>query len=60
MTSEYKVTPLPLNIFNSLEDKLTKISQEGWELVNIIESPSLRKLFSTETTCFAILKKPKT
>ena len=58
MTSEYKITPLPLNEVNSLDDRLTKISQEGWELVNIIESPSLKKYFKTATICFAILKKP--
>ena len=57
---EYKVIPLPLNLVNSLEDKLTEISKEGWELVNIIESPSLRKYFKTETISFAILKKPIT
>lgn len=54
---EYKVTALPLNNFDSFQKELTKISEEGWELINIIESPSLNKLFKINSNCFAILKK---
>ncbi len=54
---EYKVMALPLNDFNSFQKELSKIGEEGWELVNIIESPSLGKLFKTNSNCFAILKK---
>ena len=54
---EYKVDVLPLNDSNSFQEKLKKIGEEGWELINIIESPSLKKLFKFNSDCFAILKK---
>ena len=56
---EYKIDVLPLNDFNSFQEKLDKIGKEGWELVSIVQSPLLKSSLRIKSDHFGIFKKPQ-
>lgn len=56
---DYKVIPLHKTDYGEFQKDLLQAGEDGWELVTIIESPSLRRSLGTGSDYFAIFKKPR-